>query len=289
VEASKVRRRIGAVIVSLSAAAATVLAARQPITWGPNAAVLRINSSRCAGSTTDRVGTGFLWGGARQAVTSLHVVAGCTSFLVHSQHDNLDYRAAVLRVYRKADLALLSLDAEVRATPFVETTTAPRPSDTLTAWGYGDSPMSMRSFSLRVGDIVDRHLRVNLPDDVIADVQKAGTPDLDVEILPIDDPIAAGLSGAPWPTAACAMASGTRAGRFRRSISPISPDRPSRRIAMWLHPATCQRLRSRARKSTAQISLMRRRRPSSADRRHCGAYASCRSCRPRSAPTIRLV
>jgi S1-C subfamily serine protease len=221
VEASKVLRRIGAVIVSLSAAAATVLAARQPITWGANAAVLRINSSRCAGSTTDRVGTGFLWGSARQAVTSLHVVAGCTSFLVHSQHDNLDYRAAILRVYRKADLALLSLDAEVRATPFVETTTAPRPSDTLTAWGYGDSPMSMRSFSLRVGDIVDRHLRVNLPDDVIADVQKAGTPDLDVEILPIDDPIAAGLSGAPIYDAA-GRVNGVADGGVRHGIGHAS-------------------------------------------------------------------
>lgn len=216
-----IRRRVGAVIAGVAMATATVLAAWQPVTWGANAAVLRINSSRCAGSATDRVGTGFLWGSARQAVTSLHVVAGCTSFLVHSQHDNLDFRATLARVYRKADLALLTLDADVKATPFLETTVGPKPKDTLTAWGYGDSPMSMRSFDLRVGDVVDRHLGVNLPDDVIADVRRAGTPDLDVEILPIDDPIAAGLSGAPIYDAA-GHVNGVADGGVRHGIGHAS-------------------------------------------------------------------
>jgi hypothetical protein len=56
---------------------------------------------------------------------------------------------------------------------------------------------------------------------VIADVQKAGTPDLDVEILPIDDPIAAGLSGAPIYDAA-GHVNGVADGGVRHGIGHAS-------------------------------------------------------------------
>ncbi len=190
-------RRTRAPAIALAAVAASGFIAWQPQAWGPNAAVVRVDARRCAGSANDRVGTGFLWGSARQAVTALHVVAGCSAVTVHSQHDALDFRAAVAHVYRHGDLALLSLDGDVKATPFAEATVAPKIHDELTTWGYGDSPISMRSFDLRVAGIVSTKLGDNVPDDVVRELRRAGSPELDVDILPISDPIAAGLSGAP--------------------------------------------------------------------------------------------
>jgi hypothetical protein len=158
---------------------------------------MRIDASRCAGSAADRVGTGFLWGNARQTVTALHVIAGCSSITVHSQHDGADFAATVSHVYRHADLALLTLNNSARATPFVEAPAPPQLHETLTTWGYGDTPSSMRSFDVRVAGVVEPHLAQNVPDDVVQEIRRAGSPEPDMDILPISDPIAAGLSGAP--------------------------------------------------------------------------------------------
>jgi hypothetical protein len=190
-------RRARAILGGLVLCAASGLGASQVQPWGQNAAVLRVNARRCAGSANDRVGTGFLWGTARQTVTALHVIAGCSSITVHSQKDGADFTASVSRVYRHADLALLTLDNNVGATPLVEATALPQLHQTLTTWGYGDSPVSMRSFDVRVAGVVESRLGQNVPDDVIQEIRKAGSPEPDMDILPISDPIAAGLSGAP--------------------------------------------------------------------------------------------
>jgi hypothetical protein len=164
--------------------------------WGPNAAVLRIDAAGCAG-TTNRMGTGFLWGNARQAVTALHVIAGCGTLTVHSQHDQHDFKASLVHIYRHADLAMLTLDTAVNATPFLLAPAAPKFADVLTTWGYGEAAISMRAFALHVGAVVSPQLGANVPDDVVTELKRAGSPEVDVDILPINDPIAPGLSGAP--------------------------------------------------------------------------------------------
>lgn len=158
--------------------------------------IVRIRAIQCAGQATIRVGTGFLWHSSTQVVTALHVVSGCGSIIVHSEHDQNDFAGSVARVDREADLALMTLDGPVSVTPAVETSIAPQMGDTLVAFGYGDGIPKMRSYGMPVA-FGPPTLDENVPDDVHAALKTVGTPALNVRVVAIDAPIAAGLSGAP--------------------------------------------------------------------------------------------
>jgi hypothetical protein len=81
--------------------------------------------------------------------------------------------------------------------PFLRAVSSrPTAPEHLTAYGYGEATPAMRSFTMRVAE-GGRTLRENLPSHAADAISKAGSPSLDIEVVPIEDAIAPGLSGAP--------------------------------------------------------------------------------------------
>lgn len=165
------------------------------------AEVVRIEARKCAGTQNTRVGTGFVWRSPQEVVTALHVVAGCAAVVAYSERDKITYPLELTRALRRADLALLVL-GDKASLPFLPVlTTQLTPDDDLTAWGYGESTPKMRSYTMRVAD-GGKTLRDNVPGDVADALNAAGTPSLDINVVPIEDVTPPGLSGAPMLDAA---------------------------------------------------------------------------------------
>lgn len=159
--------------------------------------VLRVQAAGCAGDQSNRVGTGFAWRSGKEVVTALHVVAGCQRLTVYAERDQVTHRVDLVRVLRRADLALLQAQGNANFPPMVELATAPPPNLDLVAWGYGEGLPAMRDFRrLRVAN-GGSTLQQNVPSEVAAELQRAGSPALDLNVVPIDAPLAPGLSGAP--------------------------------------------------------------------------------------------
>ena len=160
------------------------------------AGVVRVQAFECAGTETSRVGTGFAWGGSRQVVTALHVVAGCKRWTVYAEQSQLSFPASIEKVLMRADLALLRMGDNGNIPPIESLATMPTTANLLTAWGYGEGIPTMRSFRMPVADGA-KTLGQNVPGDVAATLSRTHSPALDIEVVPIDAPIAPGLSGAP--------------------------------------------------------------------------------------------
>jgi hypothetical protein len=159
--------------------------------------VLRVLANGCAGDQGSRVGTGFAWHSAKEVVTALHVVAGCQRLSVFSERDQITYRVDLAHVLRRADLAIVQVQGTASFPPLIELADAPAANTDLVAWGYGEGIPAMRDFArLRVANGAPT-LQQNLPVEVARELQRAGSPALDISVVPIDAPIAPGLSGAP--------------------------------------------------------------------------------------------
>lgn len=159
--------------------------------------ILRVQASGCAGGQSDRVGTGFAWHSGKEVVTALHVVAGCQRLTVYSERDQVAYRVDVMRVLRRADLALMQVQGNASFPPMMEIAAPPQPNLDLVAWGYGEGVPAMRDFRrLRVANGAAT-LEQNVPSQVASELKRAGSPALDLNVVPIDAPLAPGLSGAP--------------------------------------------------------------------------------------------
>lgn len=160
------------------------------------AEVVRVESHTCAGELPNRVGTGFVWRSATEVVTALHVVAGCETAVVYSEREKMTYAATVSRVLERADLALLRIDSDA-SLPFLPMlATRPKMGDELIAWGYPEAIPAMRSHFMRVVE-GGRTLRENVPSRAAADIRRAGSPSLDMEVVPIQEAMPPGISGAP--------------------------------------------------------------------------------------------
>src|ERR1700678_2111782 len=74
--------------------------------------VLKVSARACGDAArpeSDRVATGFVWRDQGTAVTALHVISGCKTIDVYYQKAKISRSAEVLKVLRRADLALLSI------------------------------------------------------------------------------------------------------------------------------------------------------------------------------------
>src|SRR5262249_39569769 len=69
--------------------------------------VVQVRARGCPAA--DRVGTGFLWPEATQAVTALHVVAGCQRVSVYYEALRIERDATLAKVLHEADLVLLTV------------------------------------------------------------------------------------------------------------------------------------------------------------------------------------
>lgn len=160
------------------------------------AAILRVVADDCAGEPKRRVGTGFVWRSSAELVTTLHVVGGCGSVTAYSERDKVIYPVTITRVLPRADLVLMSIGNNASFPFLLSLPTRPDVAENLIAWGYGEGIQSMRRFTMRV-TAAGPTLRENTSPAAHDSFVRAGTPSLDMEVIPIEDAIAPGLSGAP--------------------------------------------------------------------------------------------
>lgn len=64
---------------------------------------------RISCGSVERTATGFLWSNHDTAVTAMHVVTGCGNITTYFEAQGISRSADVIRVLRRADLALLRI------------------------------------------------------------------------------------------------------------------------------------------------------------------------------------
>nr|WP_294502953.1 serine protease [uncultured Rhodopila sp.] len=161
-------------------------------------AVLRVVAEGCGTDNSARAGSGFAWQQPGQVVTDLHVVAGCNQISVGYQQ--LDVRPArVVRVLRRADLALLSVDGAPAVTPLSLAAEPPRAGAAVDVFGFalGQPTRDTHPLRLTFANTEAPSLSDVLPDAERADIRKVGFPALDTQVLRLDGNLLPGHSGAP--------------------------------------------------------------------------------------------
>lgn len=177
------------------------------------AVLLRTQSARAAGyqfsasvydevkpgivrvSCGDRSATGFLWSTPETAVTAWHAVAGCGDISVYFEAQQVTRRAAIAKVLRRADLALLNIVDPPAGRVLVAETSSPSLTEPLSVLGYPLQVHTMTNtpLQLRYGG---KTLRNIVPDSV-AQALSGGSPSLDLEIDFIEGHLLPGNSGGP--------------------------------------------------------------------------------------------
>jgi len=185
------------------AAVGVGLAALTPVAAGPargfqfTAAVYdQVKPSVLRVTCSNRSATAFLWQGQDTAVTALHVVAGCGPVSVHYEAQGVTRSAAVVKVLRRADLALLRISQAPAGRPLEIEQNQPSLTEPLSTLGYPLQIPSMdaSSLQLRYGGHTLRNI---VPDSVAQILSSAGSPSLDLEIDNIEGHLLPGHSGAP--------------------------------------------------------------------------------------------
>jgi S1-C subfamily serine protease len=184
--------RRAAIIVALLA----LEPARQSVAFQFPASVYdEVKPSILRVSCADRAATGFLWTTPDTAVTALHVVSGCGTVTVYYEGQRVQRTATVVKVLRRADLALLKISDAPTARVLQLETSAPALTESLSTLGF---PLQVRSMTntslqLRYGG---KTLRDIIPESV-AQTLSGGSPSLDLEINSIEGHLLPGHSGAP--------------------------------------------------------------------------------------------
>jgi hypothetical protein len=188
-----------------------------PFSLVNTSAVVRVDASDCKGHA--RRGSGFAWNASGTIVTSLHVVAGCTSIGIRYPVAGGRYLAArILRVLRSADLAMLSVNDAPAVGSLTIATTEPAGGASLTSWGY---PFPVRG-------LIDTHftrreitgdLESLLNDSLVRQVAALGMPSVKLPVHFLDGGhLMPGHSGAPIFNAAGEVAAIADGGLERGAV-----------------------------------------------------------------------
>lgn len=146
-------------------------------------------------SCSNKAATGFLWSSPDTAVTALHVVSGCGNVTVYYEALKVSRPASVIKVLRRADLALLKISDAPSARVLQVDPRQPSLTDQLSTLGYPLQILSMSSTSLQLR-YGGKTLRNIVPESV-AQALSGGSPSLDLEIDSIEGHLLPGHSGAP--------------------------------------------------------------------------------------------
>jgi S1-C subfamily serine protease len=198
---------------------------------GPSvqAAVVRVDAAGCDKGTS-RSGSAFIWNSPQQAVTALHVIAGCSRLAVFYGAQGGRVRTArPARVLRAADLALLTIEDGPVTSPLTVAAQPPTAGEQMRAWGYPfptrgliDTLFTRREVTQRLKDLLNDRLR--------AEVQAAGMPDIEAEVLTLDvGLLLPGHSGAPLVNAAGQVV-GVADGGLERGAVAVNWAIPSTRL-----------------------------------------------------------
>jgi Trypsin-like peptidase domain len=161
--------------------------------------VVQVIASNCSGEEAARAGSGFALGKGGPFVTDLHVVAGCTNYQIKRQNDNT-WPATLVRVLKARDLALLKVDPPPTEIPGLQISAAvPSPNDKLDVIGYPLGLGTFDSADLSVGIATETtpELEAALDDQASAELQSAGYPAPDTDVVRVNGSLEPGDSGAP--------------------------------------------------------------------------------------------
>jgi S1-C subfamily serine protease len=197
-------RLILAVLLALPLASAAWAAGPKD---GPDDAVLRqaanslvqVIASGCSGEEPARAGSGFAIGKGGPFVTDLHVVAGCTDYLIRRQNDYA-WTATLVRVLKARDLALLKVDPPPTEIPGLQISAAtPSHDERLDVIGYplGLSAYDSAELSVGIATETTPQLQYALDDQASAELQSTGYPAPDTDVVRVNGSLEPGDSGAP--------------------------------------------------------------------------------------------
>jgi hypothetical protein len=156
--------------------------------------VVQVTAVGCGGES--RSASGFAFGGPGKVVTAQQAVDGCSSVSVYYQSAQQTRRARLGKMFRYADLSLLEVQ-DAPPVPALQVATAePAPSTHLIALGYPHSVPTWMSTSLtlRYGG---KRLHEILPAKVKSDLERLGSPNVQIDILNLEGHLLHGSSGSP--------------------------------------------------------------------------------------------
>lgn len=164
------------------------------------ASVVKVFARECS-TGNDASATGFVWGNGDQVVTAMHSVLGCNRIDVYYEVPGASRRGTVVKVLKRADLALLKVIDSPEPTVLAAASTSPGEAEEVRAIGYYlDIPTSQQVY-LRLG-FLGKQLKDIIPAQVKRDLQALGHPDVDLDIINLQGNLLPGMSGGPILNAA---------------------------------------------------------------------------------------
>ncbi len=151
---------------------------------------------RGTGTGEGHAASGFVWGQSNTVVTALHVVAGSNTINVYFESVGVKRRASILRVLKRADLALLQVENAPTLSALLPASVAPQVNDEVVALGYPLNIPSLNSTSLRLR-YGGKRLKDIVPAKVADEIRRNGYPDVEAQIINLEGHLLPGLSGAP--------------------------------------------------------------------------------------------
>jgi len=179
---------------------------------GPDGAVLlqaaqsivQVIASGCAGEDGGRAGSGFALGKDGLFVTDLHVVAGCTDYLLKYQpggdQGGKGYPATLVHVLEARDLALLKVTPPPDIPGLVLASAPAQVNEKLQVIGY---PLGLGRFTNQSLNVTlaaaekNPELEFTLDDPSRKELIAKGYPALDTDVVQVDGNLEPGDSGAP--------------------------------------------------------------------------------------------
>ena len=143
-----------------------------------------------------KIASGFIHSSQDIAVTAYHVVAGATSVIVRYENDMVERSGTVIKVLKRADLALIRISSPLSVNPLPLASGQASINQQLTALGFYLDAVSMdqrrlsMSASQKIGNV--------LPSKNLQEIQNTGCPSIDLVIHKLqDNPLLPGFSGCP--------------------------------------------------------------------------------------------
>lgn len=157
--------------------------------------LVQVSAQECTGD--NRLATGFVWNAGNTVVTAWHAVGGCGKIIVYSEvvGGGRSWGAHIVRIFKKADLALLAVTAAPPFPILKPSTTLLQVNENLYTLGYPLGALKASDKRLRMG-YAGKTLKDLVSPDVAKEIERSGTPDPTIDIIYVDN-LVHGLSGAP--------------------------------------------------------------------------------------------
>jgi len=145
--------------------------------------------------------TGFCWKDSQHVVTTLHAVAGMKNIKISIPPGrDKETTAEIVRVYKKADLALLKLHKDIGLKPLKEADANPNSMSSFVVWGYPHDIYMIQGKPLNFNFGTEPNPTLN---SILAGsntktlLERQTYPNMDMKIFRVGTTIRPGHSGAP--------------------------------------------------------------------------------------------